>query len=319
MIPLEERMKKSARVQQELFFINENKSFQLKDLMRTFNISKSTALRDIEDLEQLGVPLYAENGRYGGYKVIHNALLPPIYFSEDEIFAIFYSLQLLKLLTDSPFGDAYANVQQKLLNTFSAARQKKIAQMIDCVQYEGVMQIESTRNLGQIFSSILKNELIKMQYSRYGRDEKRIIPARLILMDGYWYCIAFDVNKSQWRTYRCDFMKDIEIEVSNQKLFSDDELRTIYQVQKQHDRAYDFKVQVSEEGKAYFLKRKFSNMSLKIENNINLIVGSFNPNELNFLANYFLGFGENAEILAPESLKNEYLKCLKRILKKYQV
>ncbi|MBS7578331.1 MULTISPECIES: HTH domain-containing protein [unclassified Enterococcus] len=196
-------MKKSARIQQELFFINENKSFRLKDLMSAFDISKSTALRDIQDLELLGVPLYAENGRYGGYKVIHNALLPPIYFSENELFAIFYALQLLKLLTDSPFDDAYVNVYQKLLNTFPEDRQKKIQQMTDCVQYEGVLQIETTRSLGQLFSSILKNDLISMHYCRYGRVEKRIIPARLVLMEGYWYCIAFDAVKQHFSKYYC--------------------------------------------------------------------------------------------------------------------
>ena len=65
-----------------MFYINEKKVFHLKELMETFAISKSTALRDIQELEALGVPLYVENGRYGGYQVLQNTLLPPIYFSE---------------------------------------------------------------------------------------------------------------------------------------------------------------------------------------------------------------------------------------------
>ena len=42
--------------------------------MKTFGISKSTALRDIEALKNLGVPLYVENGRYGGYRVLNKPL-----------------------------------------------------------------------------------------------------------------------------------------------------------------------------------------------------------------------------------------------------
>ena len=46
--------KKTERIQQEMFYINEKKVFHLKELMETFAISKSTALRDIQELEALG-------------------------------------------------------------------------------------------------------------------------------------------------------------------------------------------------------------------------------------------------------------------------
>lgn len=68
-------MNKSERIQRELFFVNSHKEFNLTDLMREFQISRSTAIRDLAELEQLGVPFYVENGRYGGYKV-----LPPHYY-----------------------------------------------------------------------------------------------------------------------------------------------------------------------------------------------------------------------------------------------
>lgn len=83
-------MKKSERIQQELFFVNNHKEFNLTDIMNEFQISRSTALRDLAELEDLGVPLYIENGRYGGYKVLPSSLLPPIYFTEKEILVCFF-------------------------------------------------------------------------------------------------------------------------------------------------------------------------------------------------------------------------------------
>ena len=56
-------MKKSERLNQELFFLRTHPQFNLNQLMKTFGISKSTALRDIEALENLGVPLYVESHR----------------------------------------------------------------------------------------------------------------------------------------------------------------------------------------------------------------------------------------------------------------
>ena len=81
-----------------MFYINEKKVFHLKELMETFAISKSTALRDIQELEALGVPLYVENGRYGGYQVLQNTLLPPIYFSEKRGLRHFLFLTTIEII-----------------------------------------------------------------------------------------------------------------------------------------------------------------------------------------------------------------------------
>ena len=68
-------MKRAERLNQELIFLSLKKSFNLSDLMKEFNISKRTALRDIQDLEFLGLPFYVENGRNGGYKSINEKLI----------------------------------------------------------------------------------------------------------------------------------------------------------------------------------------------------------------------------------------------------
>lgn len=46
---------KSERLNQELIFLSDKYSFQLKDLETEFGISKRTALRDMEELESMGL------------------------------------------------------------------------------------------------------------------------------------------------------------------------------------------------------------------------------------------------------------------------
>ena len=58
--------------------------FNLNQLMKTFGISKSTALRDIEALEHLGVPLCGEWSLWW-LSSLNKPLLPPIYFNENEV------------------------------------------------------------------------------------------------------------------------------------------------------------------------------------------------------------------------------------------
>ena len=58
-------MKRAERLNQELIFLSSKKSFNLSDLIKEFNISKRTALRDIQDLELMGLPFYVEWQKWG--------------------------------------------------------------------------------------------------------------------------------------------------------------------------------------------------------------------------------------------------------------
>ena len=60
-------------------------------------------------------------------------------------------------------------------------------------------------------------------------------------------------------------------------------------------------------------------MRLEAKENDILLVGEFNNNELPFFTNYFLGFGEHAEILEPEILRQEYTKLIEKLLSRYKL
>lgn len=48
------------------------------------------------------------------------------------------------------------------------------------------------------------------------------------------------------------------------------------------------------------------------------LVGQIHPTETQFLANYFMGFGEEVTILEPVQVKQAYVESIMGIQKKYQ-
>ncbi len=60
-------MKKVERINFIMRYINNRAHFTLTEIMREFNISRSTAIRDVREIEAMGMPLVAEVGRDGGY------------------------------------------------------------------------------------------------------------------------------------------------------------------------------------------------------------------------------------------------------------
>ncbi|MDF2837107.1 MAG: DeoR family transcriptional regulator, partial [Paenibacillus sp.] len=82
-------MSKSKRLMELMLVINQKREFTVRELAREFAVSRRTILRDLQELSEIGVPLYSEVGPHGGYRVLKQRLLPPIAFSEEEAVAIF--------------------------------------------------------------------------------------------------------------------------------------------------------------------------------------------------------------------------------------
>lgn len=79
-----------------IMMVNRKKKFTVKELIQEFEVSKRTILRDLQELSEIGVPLYSEVGPHGGHQVLNERILPPIAFSEGE--AISYQYMNIKKL-----------------------------------------------------------------------------------------------------------------------------------------------------------------------------------------------------------------------------
>lgn len=79
---------KVERINVIMRYINNRAQFTISEIMHEFNISRSTAIRDIREIEALGMPLVAEVGRDGGYFVMNNSVLPTVRFTDNEIKAL---------------------------------------------------------------------------------------------------------------------------------------------------------------------------------------------------------------------------------------
>ncbi|MDO5089880.1 MAG: HTH domain-containing protein, partial [Leptotrichiaceae bacterium] len=96
-------MNKSERINDMLMYFNKKSYFNLKDIMEKYSISRSTALRDIEVLEKLGLPVYSEKGRNGGYRILSKRVLDPIIFTINEIYALYFCMLTLRGYETTPF------------------------------------------------------------------------------------------------------------------------------------------------------------------------------------------------------------------------
>lgn len=307
-------MKKDERLIQELLFINTHKRFQLGDLIEQFAISKSTALRDIASLEEIGVPLYSTKGIYGGYTVLDNGLLPPIYFNDQELHSLFFSLQLLKLLIETPFQKNYADIKEKLLSVLTDKQRKNVLTADQIITFTGSNQKNPSPMLQELFTAALEKKTLKISYDRYKNSFRNVQPLKMMLMDGNWFCFCWDFDRQAFRTFRCDFIRSAAEIAQKPLAFTEQEIQKLYIRQNKKQRPFTFKVSISDAGLEQFYKRHYDNMKLIEHPEGYVLTGTFGDSELSFLVDYFLSFGEKIRILYPDKLKQAYKNCLQRLL-----
>lgn len=117
-------MRKAERLNDMMLFLNDKNSFQLSDIMAKYGVSRSTAIRDIQSLEEIGMPIYSERGRNGHYRVLRNRLLSPIVFNIDEVFALYFSMLTLKAYETTPFHLSVEKLKTKFERCLSAEKSK---------------------------------------------------------------------------------------------------------------------------------------------------------------------------------------------------
>ncbi|MCY7568239.1 WYL domain-containing protein [Bacillus safensis] len=310
-------MKKSERLNQELIFLSDKHSFQLKDLQSEFGISKRTALRDIEELESMGLAFYVESGRHGGYRLVNQSPLVPIYFNIEEVQAIFFALKALDLVSATPFKKSYSQIRQKLFATMSDERKQMITETLDVIHYYNVAPVSEQNHLELILQAMMKDQIVKMTYTQYENKWIRLQFLELFYRNGIWFSQAYDVQNKKWGIYRCDFMKDMVIEEEIRDTFTKEELK---ELQLEYEKTYhdiSFKCRLTEQGKEKFLKHHYPNMRLEIIDQIPYIVGGYNQEELSYMTHYLMSFGKHVKIEYPDELKESYLNQLREVIDKY--
>lgn len=311
-------MKKYELVYKIMNYVYKKDHFTLQDLMTEFKISKSTTLRYITALEDIGVPLYSEKGRYGGYKLLETYKIPPISFTPQETYALFFSIKGMELLKSMPFQAEYSTIQEKFLDSVSSKIKSTLEQLNSRISFGTVKITNECPMLENLLYAIMKPSVLKIIYQASDNlAERRIQPIGIFAEYGNWYCPSFDIDINEYRLFRCDRIKKIvplqEQPIDNIMKF---DLNNRFELVKKSFHAIDYKIEISEEGKSIYERSHYPNMSFEEINGHFFIIGWIESKEIEFLFNYLHQFGQYLVNIYPHSIKQNFVEHLEAIKNK---
>ncbi len=296
-------MGKSERINDMMIYLNNKNYFNLKDIMERYNISKSTALRDIQCLEEIGMPIFSEAGRNGRYGILKNRLLSPIVFTIDEMYALYFAMITLKAYESTPFHLSVATLKQKFETCISNEHINALRKMEQILSFEVSKHHNSSPLLKTILKMAVEETVCKITYNKKGTATQFFVQFFNISANyGQWYVTSFNFETNQVQVFRCD--KIIALDEST--VYSPKPIKELTNLSANAFRckgATDFEVSILSKGIDLFHKEHYPSMQLHIEGQQYIIRGFYNKGEENFISNYFLNYTFNIISIKPQKLK----------------
>lgn len=282
------------------------KNVTAKELAHRFDVSVRTIYRDIDVLSANGVPVYCSQGKGGGISILDNYIIDKTMLSDEEQKQILLSLQSVNVTKQIDVEDSLI----KLRNVFNKNNTDWIE--IDFSNWE--QSDKEKERFVLIKDSIINSRIIEFSYfSTKGEILKRTIePYRLVFKGYQWYVYGFCKIRNDFRFFKLTRMDDLNIldECFDRK--QEIAINTKYSTEKSEFIRAKMKINSRMAARVYDEFRKdiieFDGTDFIVETNIP-------KNE--YLYTYFLGYGEDLEVLEPKELREEFKKNLEQILKKY--
>lgn len=306
-------MKKSERLNDMMIYLNGKNTFNLKEIMNKYQISKSTALRDIQSLEVIGMPIYSQYGRNGFYRVLPNRLLSPIVFNVDEMYALYFAMLTLSDYQTTPFHLCTESLKNKFEMCLSDKKISQLRKMETILSMGVIKHSNESHCLKDVLTFAIENKVCEVEYMKDSNTQVYFVQFfDISSMFGQWYSTAYNFITDKPLVFRCD--KIISVKES-----SHFEAREIADFKKRDERLYknidaiDFIVEITQKGVDKFYKENYPSMKLEKNGERFFIKGFYNLGEEQFIANYFISYGNQLISITPEKLRNNIKNALKEL------
>lgn len=212
-------MKKVERINIIMRYINNRASFTISEIMREFNISRSTAIRDIREIEAMGMPLVAEVGRDGGYFVMNNSVLPTVRFTDNEIKALFIAFMATRN-QQLPYLKSRQSLAEKLLGLISQNQQDDLVLLNQILLFEGtnpnnpdLLEMSDLPHpiLEKLIGILLADNYLWITI-REGNETKSypVYLLHLYREKSLWLIEGFDLAEEKRVVFSVDHLNDVE-------------------------------------------------------------------------------------------------------------
>ncbi|MEV4483792.1 helix-turn-helix transcriptional regulator [Micromonospora coxensis] len=185
------------------------------ELAARLGVDARTVRRYATTLADLGIPVTAERGRYGGYRLRPGYKLPPLMLTDDEAVAVLLGLlaaDRLGLGTEEP---ATATALAKIRRVLPAPLAERLAAVREHLGFTLRESDPATRptsgTLLALGAATRRRQRVTLDYRSHsgGASRRQLDPYGLVFHAGRWYVTGHDHLRDEVRVFRLDRIGDV--------------------------------------------------------------------------------------------------------------
>ena len=203
---------RASRLVSLLLLLQTRGRMTAQELADALEVSVRTVYRDVESLGAAGVPVYADRGPAGGYRLLEGYRTRLTGMTAPEAEALFLA-GMPGPAADLGLGPVLAAAELKLLAALPdelADRGGRMRQRFHLDAPGWFRNPEPTPHLSALARAVWEDRLVEVRYRRWKapREVTRVLaPLGVVLKAGRWYLVAG--SGEQVRTYRVGAVLDV--------------------------------------------------------------------------------------------------------------
>jgi predicted DNA-binding transcriptional regulator YafY len=198
----------TTRVLAMLELLQARRQLSASELAAGLGVDQRTVRRYALRLADLGIPVTAERGRYGGYRLLPGYRLPPLMLTDDEAAAVVIGLMAAERLGQPVAGITTALAKiQRVLPAALSERVGALRQTLGFTQHQRKPAVAAdTGVVLTLATAASQHQRVRLRYrSHADQDSERDLdPYGLVLHSGRWYVTGRDGKSGELRTFRVD-------------------------------------------------------------------------------------------------------------------
>ena len=176
-------------------------------LAARFGVTLRTIYRDLEALQDAGMPIRADRGRGGGYALDKGYQLPPINFTAREAALL---VALARMATEQrlmPFSGAIERAADKVRAALSTSAQREVLGLIGELQFVGVPALPTSPAVREaVETAWFEHRPLRIVYARKAWEPRaRVVKLRNLVFDrAHTLLNCVDLETGEDRQFRMD-------------------------------------------------------------------------------------------------------------------
>ena len=312
-------MNRIDRVSAILIQLQSRRVVKAIDIAERFSISLRTVYRDVKTLEEAGVPIIGEAGV--GYSIMDGYRLPPVMFTQQEATAFLTAEKIVEQLTDASTVANYKSAMYKVRSVLKTPEKillENIDANIEVLKSQSQLHIDDKDHIQTLLAGIARKNILTIHYFANHNKQttvRDIEPIGIFYKESRWHLVAFCLMRNDYRDFRIDRIDHIL--VTERTFDSKHPTLKAYIAQTAREQELELVIiRVEQTISAHLEYQKYYSGFISEKMIDNQIEMTFLTTSLEGFARWFMMFGDQAEIISPDSLKDRVSRIASELKRK---